>query len=193
MTDWIEIFKGPRETSLSIRELKLDKEIITDLWNTELNVKPTFMLYDKECRMRRNIGFFSDHSSGYNYTNQTAESKPLTENMKKLLRQVNELTNQDFNGLLFNLYVDGNDYIGSHRDDEKNLTDAGVVALSLGATRKFRIRDWMTKKILADIPTKDCELMWMQGTRFHKDLTHEVPVEKKVKQPRPSITFRQHV
>ena len=67
------------------------------------------------------------------------------------------------------------------------------MALSLGATRKFRIRDWMTKKILADIPTKDCELMWMQGTRFHKDLTHEVPVEKKVKQPRPSITFRQHV
>ena len=48
-----------------------------------------------------------------------------------------------------------------------SLDKDGVVALSLGATRKFRIRDYQTKKILIDYPTKDGELMWIQGSRFY--------------------------
>lgn len=190
---WKKVFEGPYDTELLVRKLNLDKNLVQDLWQTELVEKPIFKMYNKECCMRRNIGFFSDESTGYSYTNQTAKSKPLTDGMKKLLQEVNKLTGLDFNGLLFNLYVDGNDYIGAHRDDEKNLTEDGVVALSFGAPRKFRIRDFKTRQILIDYPTRDGELMWMKGSRFHKDLTHEVPVEKKIKLPRLSITFRKHL
>ena len=36
---------------------------------------------------------------------------------------VNNLFKVNFNGILVNRYADGKDYIGSHSDDEKNLTD----------------------------------------------------------------------
>ena len=190
---WQTVFQGPSDTSLATLQLDLPKSLLEKLWQADLEVQPKFTMYNRECRMRRNIGFFSDESIGYKYTNQMAKSKPLTPEMKQLLNHVNTLTNRNFNGLLFNLYLDGNDYIGAHRDDESALDKDGVVALSLGATRKFRIRDYQTKKILIDYPTKNGELMWMRGSRFHKDLTHEVPVEKRVKTPRLSITFRNHV
>lgn len=190
--EWKTIFVGPKDTRLSTMYLNLSDDMIKELWETELDVKPEFELHGKICHMRRNIGFFSDQSKGYSYTNQIAKSRPLTPIMNELLEIVNRLTGQKFNGLLFNLYQNGNDYIGAHRDAEKNLTKSGVVALSLGVSRKFRIRDYNTKKILADVSTNNKELMWMQGEQFHKVLTHEVPIEKKIKDARLSITFRQH-
>lgn len=190
---WNEIWHYRDDLKLLTAELELEPDELAELWSTELDVQPEFKMYNKICHMRRNIGFFSDHSDGYSYTGQTAKARPLTDLMRRLLILVNDLCESDFNGLLFNLYQDGNDNIGAHRDNEKNLTEAGVVALSLGASRKFRVRDYWSKKILINHQTGDGELMWMQGERFHKDLTHEVPVEKKVKKPRLSITFRRHL
>jgi len=41
-------------------------------------------------------------------------------------------------------------------DDEKALSKTGVVAISVGAERTFRIRDKTTKKIIIDIHTVLC-------------------------------------
>ena len=154
--------------------------------------KPKIKVFGKEARMRRNVGFFGD-CAGYKFSGQTMEAQPLTPEMKELLEMVNKLTGQKYNGMLFNLYEDGNDYISAHRDNEAELGEEGVVALSLGAGRKFRIRDYKTNEIVKDIVTGDCELMWMKGVDFHKKYTHGIPVEKKVKEPRLSITFRRHI
>lgn len=191
-TEWKEVFKGPGDTSLWVKNINLPDEMVKKLWEAPLEVQPKFKMYGKEARMRRNIGFFSDSSEGYRYTGQTSRASPLTPEMQDLLDWVNGSTGQNYNGLLFNLYVDGSDSIGAHRDDETSLGNDGVIALSLGQSRKFRLRDYRTKKILVDYVTGDCELMWMRGDRFHKDLTHEVPVEKRMKGSRLSITFRNH-
>lgn len=190
--EWTQVFEHDGN-ELYIQKFNLDQETIEELWKAPLKSEPEFTMYNKKCKMHRDIGFFSDESKGYKYTNQMAKSEPLTENMKQLLETVNQMTGQKFNGLLFNLYKDGDDYISAHRDDESNLGEHGVVALSFGAPRKFRIRDYETKKILKDYVTQDMELMWMKGANFHKDLTHEIPKEKKIKKPRLSITFRQHL
>ena len=59
-----------------------------------------------------------------------------------------KLGNKNSYKSLKSLNIDGNDYIGAHRDAEENLSAHGVVALSLGAGRKFRIRDYRTKRNL---------------------------------------------
>jgi alkylated DNA repair dioxygenase AlkB len=190
--EWNQVFEH-EGNELYVRTLEVESDIIEELWEVELQSEPEFTMFNKTCRMHRDIGFYSDESEGYKYTNQIAKAEPLSEKMKQLLETVNEITGQQFNGLLFNLYKDGNDYISAHRDDESNLGEHGVVALSFGAPRKFRIRDYTTKKILKDYVTKHTELMWMKGDNFHKILTHEIPIEKKVKEPRLSITFRKHL
>lgn len=191
--DWESVFETKDGCALWVRDFQLSESDVNELWSAPLVEKPPTVVMGRPCRMRRNVGFFSDESEGYKYTNQMAKSQPLTDVMKRLLSRVNKLCGEEFNGLLFNLYVDGNDNIGAHRDNESNLSPVGVVALSLGAGRKFRVRSYPAGQILIDHVTGNQELMWMRGANFHKKLTHEVPMEKKIKEPRLSITFRKHL
>jgi hypothetical protein len=56
----------------------------------------------------------------------------------------------NFNGILINRYSTGQEYIGQHSDDEKNLDKSGVIAISYRGERIFRIRDKVTKEIVQD-------------------------------------------
>ena len=86
---------------------------------------------------------------------------------------------------------DGNDYISAHSDDEKEISSSGVLSISIGAVRKFRIRDKFTRKIIKDIPTTPYSVINMTGD-FQKEFLHEIPIEKKIKDTRISFTFRKH-
>lgn len=152
---------------------------------------PKIIVYGKLCYQRRSIAFFSDESIGYKYSGQLAKSIRLTPNLKLLLDTINSLFNCRFNGILVNYYKDGNDYISRHSDDEVHLDNIGVVALSFGATRKFRIRDKQTGKILKDIPLLSHQIIHMGG-EFQKEFTHEIPIEKRIGGERYSFTFRNH-
>ena len=157
----------------------------------ELLVKPPIQLYGKIVHQQRDIGFFSDKSIGYYYSGQLAKAKPLQKNSAELMKIINDRFGTNYNGILVNKYKDGNNYIGDHSDDEKNLDNGGVISISYGAVRKFRIRDKSTKKIIMDIPTLSNSIIHMGGY-FQKEFTHGIPVEKKVKGMRYSLTFRKH-
>lgn len=159
--------------------------------NPKLIVKPQIIVYGKPAVQHRNVSFFSDESIGYYYSGKLAKSIQLTPNLKILLDIINNLFNSTFNGILVNKYCDGNDSIGAHSDDETNLDDIGVVGLSYGAERKFRIRDKKTRKIIKDIPTISGKILHMGGM-FQKDFLHEIPQQKKIKSERFSFTFRKH-
>jgi len=166
------------------------QEIINTI-KDKLIENPEIMVFGKTCNQHRSIGFFSDTSIGYYYSKQLAKSQPLNE-LKQLLDIINVLFDMVFDGILVNRYKDGEDYISAHSDDEKGLTDAGVIILSFGATRKFRIRDKNTKKIVLDVPLISGQIIQMSGN-FQKEFTHEIPIEKRVKGERYSFTFRQHL
>ena len=152
---------------------------------------PKIMLYGKQATQHRCIGFFSNESKGYYYSRQLAKSIELGDSMKTLLERINHELHADFNGILVNYYKDGNDYISPHSDDEKDIDLTGVVAISVGAVRKFRIRNKKDRKIVVDIPTESYGMIQMSGN-FQRGFLHEIPVEKKVKEGRYSFTFRRH-
>jgi len=158
----------------------------------ELLVKPPIQLYGKTVYQQRDIGFFSNESIGYYYSRQLAKSKPLQKHSAELMKIINERFGTKYNGILVNKYEDGNNYIGDHSDDEKNLDEGGVISISYGAVRKFRIKDKVTKKIIMDIPTTSKSIIHMGG-EFQKEFTHGIPVEKRVKGVRYSLTFRRHL
>lgn len=159
----------------------------------KLNEYPPIKIYDKICHQRRCVGFFSDESIGYYYSNQLSKSKPMSPCLLLLLETINSHFDYNYNGILVNLYKTGDDYISAHSDDETGLdkSGAGVVAISYGATRKFRIRDKKTREKIIDIPMTSGLIIKMDGD-FQKKYTHEVPIERRVKEERISFTFRKH-
>lgn len=80
----------------------------------------------------------------------------------------------DFNQLLVNWYANGNEYIGAHSDNESQLKkDSEIISISLGATRKFRIRNKETKAIVKDINLAHGDVVVMKAGM--QDLfTHEI-------------------
>ena len=159
---------------------------------SQLDEYPPIKIYGKICHQRRCIGFFSNKSIGYQYSGQMASSKPMTSGLTQLLKLVNKEFNAEFNGILINKYKNGSDYISAHSDDERNLDNIGVVAISYGTTRKFRIRDKKTKKVVSDVPLSHGDILHMVGN-FQQEFTHEIPIEKTVKDERISFTFRKHM
>lgn len=159
----------------------------------ELDHHPEIQIFGKTCHQQRSIGFFSDTSVGYNYSTTITRSKQMKPCLSELLAYVNHKFDASFNGILINKYENGEEYIGKHSDDERGLQPTcGVIAMSFGAVRKFRIRDKVTGKIVLDVPTEANKIIQMAGN-FQREFTHEIPVEKKVKQPRYSLTFRRHL
>ena len=177
--------------SLEKKIINLIKTCVDDIKN-KLQHHPEIIVYGKKCYQRRSIGFFSDESIGYYYSNKLMPSKNLSPPLIQLLNYINSKFNCEFNGILVNYYIDGNEYIGKHSDDENNLGAEGVIAISYGAIRKFRIRDKNTNKIVKDVLTDPTKIIQMCGD-FQKEFTHEIPVEKKIKEPRYSFTFRKHL
>lgn len=157
-----------------------------------LESDPVVMVYGKKCRSHRRVGFFSDENTGYRFANQIAAAQPLTRTLRKLLRRVNRKLGTDFNGILINHYRDGSDNIMAHSDSLDSLSNSTVAGISLGVSRKFRIRNKKTKEIVVDFDTGHGEFLVMDGD-FQKLFTHEIPTQKKVKGDRVSLTFRRHV
>lgn len=175
--------------------IKFDDEKLVDLCvndiSDKLNEYPEIIIMGRICRQGRHVGFFSNTSEGYTYSGQIAKSKPLTDNLLELLNKVNTIFNSHFNGILVNKYVNGYDYIGAHSDDETYLDEVGVVSLSYGANRIFRITHKKSKKIY-DFNTESYYLYHMGGD-FQKQFKHEIPKQPSIKDMRISFTFRHHI
>jgi alkylated DNA repair dioxygenase AlkB len=190
----IRVFQNTDNTAFLDKGLFLNKELlekcIIDI-EPQLEEKPEIIIFGKKCKQQRNIGFFSDKSIGYKYSKKMMESKPLTKSMSELLTIINNIIGAEFNGILVNKYMDGNDYISAHSDDETGLDALGVISISYGAERIFRIRKKEIKQHICDEITTHCSILHMGGN-FQKLYTHEIPIQKKIKEPRISFTFRKH-
>lgn len=158
----------------------------------KLEVKPEIKIFGKIEHQKRDVGFFSNDSIGYRYSGNLAKSKPLTPCLSELLEKVNKIYGAKFNGILLNYYEDGNNTIGAHSDEERNLDKVGVVSVSFGATRTFRIKNKKTGEKVKYILMIQGELLRMGGD-FQKEFTYEIPTEKTVKKGRYSFTFRKHL
>lgn len=191
------IFQNADGTAFLAKGSFADKELLKiciDYVKPLLEIRPEIIVYGKICKQNRNVGFFSNESIGYNYSRQLMKSQPLSEALAELIRIVNGMLGANFNGILVNEYPDGENYISAHSDSEIGLdSKVGVVSISYGAERKFRIRNKTDNSIVCDEPTTHCGILVMGGVNFQKLYTHEIPVQKKIKASRISFTFRKHI
>ena len=100
------------------------------------------------------------------------------------------MTKMRFNGVLLNLYRDGNDSMGWHRDNEVELgKEPTIASVSFGASRDFKLRHTSDKSLLINQVLEDGSLLIMAG-QCQDYWLHSLPVRKRVKEPRINLTFR---
>jgi len=102
----------------------------------------------------------------------------------------NKKYERNFNMLLINWYRNGDDYIGMHSDNEKQLVkNSPVITISLGQERIFVIENKLSKK-KEKILLKNNEVFVMGGD-FQNKYKHGLPKSKKATNYRISITLRE--
>ena len=134
----------------------------------------------------------------YKFSGVISKGFPVTDEILPYLKWVNELGYGEFNEILLNWYENGEHYIGSHSDDEKQLKSGSpIVTITLclpGQSRKFRIRKKSDKCVIKDVLTTNGLVLTMGGN-FQKEFKHEiVKISGKAAKnagSRISITFRQ--
>jgi alkylated DNA repair dioxygenase AlkB len=160
--------------------------------NTDLLDKCIEECKDKlEDVITRKVSFFSDVIEGnYMYGDiRICRSQRLTPSLKEILNFINERFNSDYNGILINHYKDGSHYIQKHSDSQQNHPPNGVLLISYGGLRNFRIFDKITDVKVKDIPLVMGEMIHMGG-EFQSEFTHDVEQDESITTERYSIGFR---
>jgi alkylated DNA repair dioxygenase AlkB len=117
--------------------------------------------------------------------------KPFTPVLAGIKERVEATTGIQFTSVLVNLYRDGKDGVGWHRDQDRELGPRPIVAsVSFGETRPFEIRHKFRKDLeKIRIPLHHGSLLLMGGTMQHY-WEHQIPKTAKVIKPRINLTFR---
>ena len=145
----------------------------------------------REVASPRLSAWYGDPDAHYRYSGLSLEPRPWLPPILELKTKVEAACDAPFNSVLLNLYRDGADSMGWHSDDEPELGERPVIAsLSLGATRRFRLRHRLRKDLdPVAIDLESGSLLIMQGDtqRFWK---HQIPKTKRTVEPRINLTFR---
>lgn len=129
-------------------------------------------------------------TEAYKYSGITMQPLPWNTPLLEIKEKIEPLVNTEFNGVLLNLYRHGQDSMGWHSDDEKELAKDSVIAsLSLGETRRFIFRRKDNHKIKVELNLADGDFFTMAGNT-QKYWQHQVPKMAKSSQPRINLTFR---
>lgn len=115
------------------------------------------------------------------------------ENHQKLFSK-EHLNRQEFNFVVINHYVDGSNYIGPHKNDEKDLVEGStILSLSLGVERDFRItkeKNVLGKPFDRYISLPSGCILTMEGNMQQHHYNHSLPKRLRCKDSRINLTFR---
>lgn len=170
----------------SIKEADFFFEILQGKINWK---QESMFLYGKEVKFPRLTAWYGENDKPYSFSGITLKPLPWTDELEKIKKDIEPLSNASFNSVLLNLYRDGSDSISWHTDAEKELGRNPIIAsVNFGAERIFQLRHMHTKERI-DIPLKHGSLLIMGGELQHF-WQHQVPKTKKVNQARINLTFR---
>lgn len=147
------------------------------------------MMYGNIVRVPRLTAWFGDAGADYIYSGVRNLPLTWTPLLARLRDAVEKRCGVAFNSVLLNLYRDGSDSVAWHRDDESELgRDPTIASLSLGATRRFRLRNEDARRSMGwDMSAGS--LLIMSGAS-QRDWEHCVSKTKRQVGPRINLTFR---
>ena len=169
---------------------KFASEVFQKLFKETPWQEDTLKIFGKVYKQPRLTALYGEEGKSYSYSGITMFPLPFTPLIHELKTLIEKETDLKFTTVLLNLYRDGNDSMGWHSDDEKELgKNPVIVSLSLGAKRYFHLKHKKDKNLKFRISLDHGSLLLMKGTTQHHWL-HQLPKSKKVTEPRINLTFR---
>ena len=164
--------------------LEVMKELREEIEWKEVKIK----VFGKEYLSPRLSAWYGEKS--YKYSGYKWDQKPWPQSIIRIKKNIEKLTLLKFNGVLANLYRSGQDSMGWHSDDEKELgSDPIIASIVFGSTRRFLLRDKNIKNRKKEIKFEDGDLMLM-GNGVQKNCKHSIPKTAKNVGERVNLTFR---
>jgi alkylated DNA repair dioxygenase AlkB len=147
------------------------------------------IIFGKRIVTKRKMAWFGDEAFAYTYSQVTRTALPWSNHLMELKSLVENNSGETYNSCLLNLYHAGEEGMGWHSDDEKELKKDGAIAsLSLGAERKFQFKHKRTNDQV-DVFLEHGSMLLMKGA-VQTHWLHRLPPTKKVLNPRINLTFR---
>lgn len=157
--------------------------------NANFWIHDEIVMFGKRIVTNRKIAWFGDSAYKYSYSSTVKQAIPWTAELLSIKNLIELETGEKFNSCLMNLYHNGNEGMGWHQDNERELGKNPVIAsFSLGAARKFSFKHIASRQKV-DIKLATGSLILMKGETQEKWL-HSLPKSTKVKTPRINLTFR---
>lgn len=154
-------------------------------------------LFGKVHKVPRLQAWYGDKGCDYQYSGLTLPALTWTQTLAEIKSHCESLCYQIgilapdeyFNGVLANLYRDGNDTVGWHADNERVLGEHPVIAsVTFGSPRDFAMRHNKTKD-KQRIRLDSGSVLVMSGATQH-NWQHSLPRTKKTLGERINLSFR---
>ncbi len=147
-------------------------------------------LFGRQIDSPRLSCWMGDPEARYRYSGAYFEPHPWLPALMPVRRRLEEQTGARFNSVLLNRYRDGRDGMGWHSDDEPELGPEPVIAsLSLGAPRRFVLRERTAPSHKAEVVLVHGALLVMAGTTQQR-FQHALPKTARPCGERINLTFR---
>lgn len=147
-------------------------------------------MFGRQIPQPRLTAWHGDKDAVYTYAGLRNVPRSWTPGLTAIKSAVEEATSHSFNSVLLNLYRNGRDYMGWHRDNEPELGSRPViVSVSLGAERRFLLRRYKDHTNRCEIPLAHGDLLLMTG-ETQTFWEHSLPKSRMIDLPRINLTFR---
>jgi len=181
--DGLAIYYG---SIFSFAEIQEFKKLLLDeiAWEND-----QIRMFGKEIITKRKVAWYGDRPFIYRYSNSSKTALLFTGTLNGIRKRIESISGEKYNSCLLNLYHNGEESMGWHSDNEKELKKYGAIAsVSFGAERRFcfKHRNTQEKK---EIELENGSLLVMKGT-IQENWLHQLPPSRKIKESRINLTFR---
>ncbi len=122
----------------------------------------------------------------YSYSNVHWKANEFPPTLFQLKQEIEDLAQAEFNAVLCNYYRDGQDSMGWHSDNEKEMDSTMIASVSIGGERVIKFKSRGDKKTLSfSLPHGSLLLM----ENFQTNWQHAIGKVKSAS-PRINFTFR---
>lgn len=180
---WVMQFSLPNE-------LQCSPQTFSELLQLRPNERGQVMVYgQKKTVPRWQQSYGRDYwFAGLNHTSLPIEHPYL----QRLLSFVQQHSGQPYQQILVNWYMNGNEYISEHSDNESQLVSgSSIYSFSFGATRDFVVKSksktWFPDRYVFSLSHDTVMIMGGNMQQYYK---HGVPKRLRVHEPRINITMR---
>jgi alkylated DNA repair dioxygenase AlkB len=164
-------------------------EVMDQLRNSLTFEIDQLVMFGKAVSTRRKVAWVADAGCTYKYSGVLKMPQAWTSDLLIIKEELEAISRCQFNSCLLNFYHDGDDGMGWHSDDEKELDPhAPIASLSLGARRKFAFRHKKDKETISLFLENGSALIMHAPTQqfWH----HALLKTKTISEARINLTFR---